>query len=282
MVIMDKKKNSDSNNVNDIMEAKRTGKGSCSMSGERLSHNYREWLKSNPGKSFSDFKGDVSPRDGENPKKKDWKNTVIAVLSSIIFIFIGHHIYKYFEDEFIIFSKFETKEYDKTGIEIESPFILVKEKIEVPEQVRNLIKIFENYTYKNANDFVIHLSYAEYKPKVGSADLEGAVAGMINTMKMNPKIRDFAYRKREGSLKYIPGVIITSQFILDNNKSRAISAIYALKLKLWQVTVTYRENDKKSKRAAKRIIDSIKIKNAGGVFSNDFKEFRRKNLDGLD
>ncbi len=247
----------------------------CSSCGEELPQNYEEWSKGNPGKSFKEFQNTICILQGEvleeqknqtAGKRRDWRTTVIAVLSSIIFIFLGKYSYNYiktnfFEEQASSFDKFEKKYYKNMEIEIESPVSLTPQKITLPEQITSLLERCEHYTYENSRDFSVTLSHAVYKPKVGKANLQGAVAGTVNSMKMNPKVKNFTHRESATSKKSIPGIMVKSQFTMSKKKIEAISAIYAKNLQLWQVYVSYREEDEGGRQAAQRIIDSVKIKN---------------------
>ncbi|HWY99404.1 MAG TPA: hypothetical protein VNY36_09980 [Bacteroidia bacterium] len=251
----------------------------CSGCDKPLDNSFYEWIKLNHEKTFEDYKKEVCTYQEDQiataPKssREDWKRALKIILiasAAILGPLIGEHFGKSIVSLFSSGSVKTSKDvltqtwvkttYSDFGLTIETPEKLTKDSLPLPDKVKNLIDKMESYTNHPTGGFMIDVNWM--KGKSGSIlNLQGAANGSINKLKSVEGVTDFNYSENHVTKDSIPEIIQKGTYTAKCYNVEFTNAIYCKGLNLWAATIVYQSDDDIGRTAAKRVIESIKIKN---------------------
>lgn len=264
------------NNCGHLNEVKGEYLTFCSSCNKILENNFTDWKRRNHDKTLDDFKEliCVSETDLQNrsvktkSKPKGLKYWIGFAVAFAIFYAIGHFgseaIVKFFKSEKtseeILNQDWFKDTYGSYGLTVETPVKMTKGDLPIPDNVRQIIDQMDVYNYMSNKGFKVMINSIKYNPTVGQTNLQGAANGSINEMKMQKGVTDFDYTEDYIYKKEIPGFIQKGTFIHNGIGVEFINTGFAKGLILWQVWVGYQTDDEVGRTAAKRVIESIEIK----------------------
>ncbi len=156
--------------------------------------------------------------------------------------------------------------YGDSTIFLQTPFQMTKadKKLEkrFPDNIKHLVKDFSFHTYKTNSKLEIAVTAIQYEPLIGSADLQGAVRGVINRLKSDKGTSNFDYSRTSVERDSIPGVLLNGTYDKSGMKMNFKMACYAKELHMWQFLFNYRKQDSIGKEIVERIFASIDLRTA--------------------
>ena len=247
----------------------------CPHCNKKLPFNFQEWKKNNYDKTFEDYKEIVGiklnlPEASSQVKKSPLPKslmTIIGVFCGIIFFYIASNIN--FKDAINFFYRSNTNaellssEWSQIrvsgGLIISSPYEFKEADLEFPFEVARYIEKAELFQSKNKNGFIILLNSILYKPEAENLSLEGAALGSVEEAKRQEGVSDFFYTQLPYNLDNIPGIIQRGSFQKNGIELEFINTCFHKELYLYQVWVGYHKKDEVGKKAAQKVIESIKV-----------------------
>ncbi len=253
----------------------------CTGCNKKLANNFREWQSHySEEATFEDFKRLVCITESEIPKepvknskkaeKKGLKYWLIFAVSLAIFSVIGRiageKIVEAFRSEPEKTNETTLKQewirgaYGDYGLSVLTPQKLIKDEVELPANVKEMI---DNYSTHSSNNqgFQIRVSSVRYKPAIGEASLQGGADGAMNEMKAQKGVSDFHYEERNIFVSNIHGIEQKGNFKIKDFEAEFINNLFVKGLNAWQVLVIYRVDDNNGRIAARKVLESIEIKN---------------------
>jgi hypothetical protein len=265
------------NNCGHLNEVKTEYLSFCSKCNKKLENNFSGWQRKYPEKSFDDYKKLICISDAEIPQE-DFKSkrlrpkslkywigfTVSFAIMYAIGQFGGEAIVKFFKSEKtskeVLSQKWIKESYGDYGLTVETPVILTKAEMAVPENLQQMIEKADAFNYVSAKGFKIMITTFKYKPELtGYLDLQSAANGAVNSLKMQKGVTDFDYTEEKIFKDDIPGFMQKGKFKQDGTGIEFINSVFSSGLILWQVWVIYQEDDEIGRIASKRVLDSIEI-----------------------
>lgn len=265
------------NNCGHLNEVKTEYLSFCSKCNKKLENNFSNWHRKYPEKSLDDYKRLICISEEEIPKDdfkaksrrprglKYWIGfTVSFAIMYAVGQFGGEAIVKYFKSEKtskeVLSQKWIKESYGDFGLTVETPVILMKSDIQVPDNLRQMIEKADCFNYMSTKGFKIMITCFKYKPELaGYLDLQGAATGAVNEIKMQKGVTDFVYTEEKIYKDDIPGIIQKGKFKQDGISTEFINNLFTSGLILWQVWVVFQEDDEIGRIASKRVIESIEI-----------------------
>jgi hypothetical protein len=264
------------NNCGHLNEVKTEYLSFCANCNKKLENNFSDWHRKFPEKSFEDYKRLICISEDKihevvyKPKPKSVKGLkygiVFAVFVAIFYAigqFGGEALVKFIKSEKtskeVLSQKWVKETYGIYGLTVETPVLLNKSDLAVPDRIQQMIDRIDTYDYTTAKGFKIIINSAKYKPVIAEASLQGAANGTVNEMKMQKGVTDFNYAEEYITKDEIPGFIQKGTYKFNGIGIEFINAGFAFGLNLWQVSVIYQSDDEIGRIAAKRVIDSIEI-----------------------
>jgi hypothetical protein len=264
------------NNCGNLNEVKTEYLSFCSSCNKKLDNSYSSWKLKNPGKTFSDYSNlvclteeDIQKVESTGRKsKKRWKYWVVFFVAftamSALGKYGGEMIVKYLNSELTsekVFDKEWIREtYGDYGLTVETPVRLTKSDLPVPDAVRSLIESMDVYNYVSEKGFKLMINSVKYSVKLGTVNLQGAANGSISEMKNQEGVKDFDYTEEQITENDIPGFIQNGSYKDKGVAVEFVNVGFAKGLVMWQVIVVFQKDDVVGRRAAKRVIRSIEIK----------------------
>jgi len=248
----------------------------CNQCGKKLSANFQEWSKEHPGASFDDYKKMVGTTDlqvlKEGPFQKKKKFPIIAgVLVGVAFMGLftyymtnmsGVSILSLLRSgktpDSIIQSKWERYNFGRFGLSLEAPVKPEMVELAIPDEVKQQIKEMETFQYAPLKGFEMMVSSVLYSEGI-TASLEGAANGSLNEIVKKPGVSNFEFKDSPVTYNEVNGVLINGSFHLNGVFMRFSTVIYTRNSHMWQVLVSWQDQDANGKIAAERILDSVEI-----------------------
>lgn len=248
----------------------------CNQCGKKLSSNFQEWSKEHPGASFDDYKKMVGTTDlqvlKEGPFQKKKKFPIIAgVLVGVAFMgffmyamtnMSGINILSLLRSgktpDSIIQSKWERYNFGRFGLSLEAPVKPEVVELAIPDEVKQQIKEMETFQYAPLKGFEMMVSSVLYSEGI-TASLEGAANGALNEIVNKPGVSNFEFKDSPVTYNEVNGVLINGSFHLNGVFMRFSTVIYTRNSHMWQVLVSWQDQDTNGKIAAERILDSVEI-----------------------
>jgi hypothetical protein len=253
----------------------------CSKCNKKLDNNFPDWKKRNPGKTLADFKKTVCVSEEEiqtiaaktKKRPKGLKYWIgFAAMFAIFYAvgsFGGESIVRFFKSQKtskeVLEQEWIKETYGNHGLALETPVILSRQELPIPEHVKQYIEEIHSHAYLSGKGFKVMINSIKYKPAVGQADLQGAANGAVNEMKMQQGVTDFNYNEEPINKNDIPGLIQKGTYNHDGIGVEFINATFREGLVLWQILVAHETTDEVGRIAAKRVIESIEIDHASVV-----------------
>ncbi len=247
----------------------------CTGCNKKLENNFSSWQAKHPEKSYEDFQqlmcvsdADLQIKNTEKKTKhKSMKYWIGFVISFAVFYAIGQFggqsIVRFFNfdktPENIMQKDWVYKSYGDLGLSLETPTVLKKGTLALPEEIQQLIEHMDVYDNMSQKGFKVTANSIKYSDKIGQANLEGAAEGSVNEMKIQKGVTDFNYEQFRVNLDIIPGIIQSGTYKHKGEAVEFTNAIFSKGTTTWQVLVLWKEDDIFGRQAGKRIIDSIKI-----------------------
>lgn len=249
----------------------------CSGCEKPLDNSFYEWIKLNHEKTFEDYKKEVCTYQ-EDPKitapkssREDWKRAlkIIAPLISLFaVILISNHFGNFFErwsssektSKDVLTQPWVKNTYTDFGLTIETPGKMIQDTLPIPDKVKNLIEKTESYKYHRADGFLIEVAWMKGKVTT-KFNLEGAASGSLNGMRLASGVSDFNYTEYHLIKDSIPGIVQKGTYKRSGYDLEFIDSWYCKGLSAWQIMILYQGNDDVARIAAKRVMQSIEIKN---------------------
>jgi len=248
----------------------------CSSCNKKLENNYPDWIKTNPKKNLEDYKKlmciseEAIQQIAINTKPNKAKGIKYGIGFAIVFAIFyvlaqlgGEEIVKLFNYEKTSKEVLDQEWIKQTcgnfGLSVETPFVMTKTDLPLPENVRGVIDVMDVYDYMTEKGFKVLINSIKYSPAIGSVNLPGAASGSVNEMQKQPGVTDFDYAEEEINKGSIPGIKQTGTYKQNGISVEFINTGFAEGLILWQVVVVYQSQDEVGQIAAKRVIESIEI-----------------------
>ncbi|MGE5860291.1 MAG: hypothetical protein ACM34J_07040 [Ignavibacteria bacterium] len=183
---------------------------------------------------------------------------VIGFMILTISIVAGKLAYdEFFNDpEIAAFEESKWRHRDYLGVKFESPFELSKTEVELPKYIKPFVKYMDVYKYER-KALCLVISKSEYIENM-HVDLNGAVKGMMNSLKADDDITGVTYKTAPISKHYLTGRKITGKFKMNGKDAVISGELYKSGSRLLQVLLTnldYPENH----AAGERIMNSMRI-----------------------
>lgn len=249
----------------------------CSSCNKKLENNYTEWKKENPKKTLKNYQQLVCVSDAEiqestvkvkatNPNAK-WYGIGAAILFAI-FLLIGQFGGEYIQQVFnfektsqeVLEQKWARQSYGEFGLSMETPIIMKKSDIPIPDHVRQMIDVMDVYDYMSEEGFKVIITSIQYNASIGSLSLQRAANGSITEMQKQPGVSDFDFFEKQVYKGDIPGYEQSGSYKIEGIKVEFINTGFSTGLIYWQVMVAFQTTDNVGRIAAKRVIESIEIK----------------------
>jgi hypothetical protein len=247
----------------------------CDSCGKKLENNFRDWKNRNSDSTLDDFKKLMCVSEDEmiknsvktKKKPKSLKYWIGFALFFAIFYAVGQFggeaIVRFFNSEKtereVLDQKWIKETYGNFGLSVETPVILTKADIPIPDEVKQVIDQMDSYTYASSKGFKVYINSVKYNPIIGEANLQGAANGSVNEMKMQKGVTDFDYSEDYIFNNSIPGFIQKGTFKHKGIGVEFVNTGFLKGLVFYQVNIIYQDDDEVGRTAAKRVIDSIKI-----------------------
>ena len=264
------------NNCGNLNEVKTEYLSFCSSCNKKLYNSYSSWKLQNPGKSFTDYSNLICLTDKDIEKveksgkraKKSWKYWVVFIVMFAVMSAVGKYggemIVKYLNSELTSKKVFDQEwireTYGDYGLTVETPARLTKGDLPIPDGIKPLIESMDVYNYVSEKGFKVMINSVKYNFELGTSNLQGAANGSINEMKNQEGVTDFDYSEDQITKNDIPGFIQNGTYNVKGVEVEFVNVGFAKGLVLWQVIVVYQKDDVVGRRAAKRVIKSIEIK----------------------
>lgn len=248
----------------------------CSSCYKKLENSYTEWKKGNPKKTLEDYQQLVCVSDTEiqestakvkatNPNAK-WYGIGAALLFAI-FLFVGQFGGEYIKrilnyektSQEVLEQEWTRQSYGQFGLSIETPVIMTKTDLAIPDHVKQMIDIMDVYDYASEEGLKVIITSIQYNQSIGSLSLQGAANGSIAEMQKQPGVSDFDYSEKQVFKGDIPGYEQNGTYKVEGIKVEFINTGFTTGLIYWQVMVAYQAIDEVGRIAAKRVIESIEI-----------------------
>jgi hypothetical protein len=264
------------NNCGHLNEVKTEYLSFCSKCNKKLENNFSGWHRKYPEKSFEDYKHLICISEEKiseveyRPKPKGVKGLKYGIafaVSVAIFYAIGQFggeaIVRYLKSEKtsreVLSQKWIKETYGVYGLTVETPALLTKSDLVIPDNIMQVIDRIDTYDYKTAKGFKIIINSVKYKPGIGIVNLQGAANGTVKEMKNQKGVTDFIYSEENITKDEIPGYFQKGTYQINGIGVEFINAGFVSGLNLWQVSVAYEGDDEIGRTAAKRVIESIEI-----------------------
>lgn len=184
--------------------------------------------------------------------------TIVSILLFIAGIIGGKYVYDTLFGQSEIAS-FEDSDWTRTeclGVRFEVPFELSDMDLDLPESVRQYIKVMNNYQYESKS-ISLFISNAEYNTGV-KANIDGAVNGAVRSMEAQKGVSDFTYTVKNIEKNSIEGRLIEGTCKIKGLNAEFVGEIYLRNLKLLQIlamNLSHTEN----REVRDRIMKSMKV-----------------------
>ena len=250
----------------------------CNSCGKKIHNNYKDWQKSNPRKTFSDYKELVCVseeqmaeiREQQKPTKNGYILPVIIIsllLAIVILLFVSRISLRNLPkliltektDNEVLEKKWLRANWGDQGLFLETPDSLTPVMLPLPPEVEKLIEEKSHFQY-NKKGFKLFVNSFKYKPVIDSANLLNAGYGAIMKMKQQQGVTELNYDQEKIEINGIPGILQKGSYKMLGIENIFMNVIFVQKLNMWQITAVHQKEDKIGEIAAKRIIDSIEIK----------------------
>ncbi len=264
-----------------LNEAKSEFQVFCTSCDKKLDNTFGIWHRRNPDKNFEDYKQIFCVKESEieeQPVKRKSRSggsslkyyIAMVFVAAIFFIlgtiygnkivnFIGLNINK-ISNKSVFETKWETRICGNLGLTIDFPVELNKTKMELPELMQKVVKDIYTYEYISASGFKLYVTSISYIKVNRDFDLKAAANGTISELKVEHGVTDFTFGEDTITLNKIPGYKQQGSYKLYGADFRFLNSGFAKNSVYWYVYVTYPESDEIEKKAAERVIKSIKIK----------------------
>ncbi len=251
----------------------------CESCNKKLEHNFKDWHKMHPDKTFDDFSKqycisefdlNVQNLPAQN-RKRTFRVAAIILGSAFVFLIIlgavGYYVGKRYLDEnfktqtnqTLLTESWKEVQIGKSDLQLKLPFALEKQEIPLPEAAKNMIDTMESYSHLSDNGFKVMVSVANYKEGI-ETNLDGAVAGSIGEMQKMQGTSDFKWNRTDTLIGSLKGAMSVVNFKLLTYPMEVKLLTVCNKNILYQIFTQYSEDDETGKKASERIISSATIK----------------------
>jgi len=247
----------------------------CSSCNKKLDNNYTSWQKENPKKNKAEYirlfcisDEEIAERTKNQPKKKSKLAYIIGIvivttISASLASLGVSELTKYFKNNIetseIKEENWKLTSYGSLGLKLEVPFELTSIEVDLPDEIKSLIEVSNNYSYSSISGFTIVVNSFLYSDEVTEFSLEGAANGSINDIKMQAGVSNLDYQLDNIVLNDVPGFKLNGSLENEGVSFNLIIMGYVNGSVFHQVIVIYKSDDSEADKAAKRITSSIII-----------------------
>jgi len=253
----------------------------CYKCNQPLDNSFSEWKKKNPLATFEDFKRQVcvTVEEPTQVKAKKSSGKITAIIISIAVLLLGGLAYtvahlageyggmsliNWFRSEKtaddVLTAKWVKESYGSYGLMVETPEKMIKADLPIADNVRQMIDEMDCYNYISAKGFKVMINSVKYKEGLPDFNLQAGANGAVNQLKLSAGATDFNYTEEHVTKDSIPGIIQHGTYKQDGIGVEFTNAMYSRGRNMWQVVSIYQDNDDVGRAAAKRVIESVKIK----------------------
>jgi hypothetical protein len=145
------------------------------------------------------------------------------------------------------------------GVTFETPFKLEQTKVEMPQNVQEVVEKMEVLNKENVLGLSITLSAMTYKASIGQVSLEGGANGAINGMKKVKGIKDLKYNQVMTTKDGIPGYLQRGTFSQSGTTFAFINVGYGKGLDFCQLTIQYVAGSANGEAVANQVVQSFHL-----------------------
>ena len=250
----------------------------CEKCSKKLMNNFIDWHKVHPDKTFNDFSKihcisefDIEAR--QKPAKKNNTIKIVAIVLISIFVFlaiigtVGFYFGKKFLDAnlstttsaSVLSGNWKRTAIGSSGLEIELPFALDKQPINLSDTVAGMINTVESFAHMSDKGFKVITFFSVYKEGI-EANLDGAVQGCVAQVQQLQGISDFSWNRTDTIVGNKNAAIVNLQYKLLVYPIRIKAMIVCDGNHLWQLITQYSDDDESGKKASEKILASVEIK----------------------
>ncbi len=245
----------------------------CEQCGKKLSTNFQEWSKLNPGKNFDDFKKEIGslslptshPVAGKRFSLKSIILTAVLVLFSGIswwYFSNGNDLKGLFlpanTPPTLLTGKWERSNYGNYGFSLEAPEQLEKTDVDIPVAFRQRLDAAESFYYHPSKGLKVQLTALLFEEGI-TVNFEGAASAAINELNNQPGVTNLEFKLSPLMNTNIRGLLLDGSFHENGIFMRFQCAVFAQQSNLWSIWVIYRDADQNGQKVAQRIMDSVEI-----------------------
>lgn len=253
----------------------------CNKCSRKLGNSFSEWKKTNPTKSFADYKNEVCIDEElelektqllQRQNKKRNTRLIIILLTAGIFLGVVYSLYYFNKDEWlnkivsltntsddILNKEWEKKAYYDLHFYLETPYKPDSISIPYPDQVKPYIASTAAYAFeKDAGAFTLFMNYIGFLPGL-PLNLDNSVQGSVSSLENQPGISDVTSAKAPYDLKGKEAKIVVGTFKKYGILFKYQMLVFLDDTSLSQIIITYHDNDENAKKAANRILESLKL-----------------------
>ena len=245
----------------------------CDRCGKKLSDNFMEWKRLNPGKTPEDFRMEIcisvnatSPAIQVPQTKSYWKISAIF-LSILGILFFGYKFSDIDVKEMflpantpakLLNKEWSSSMYGELGLFVAAPKKFTKTNSELPDEYNNYIEIAETYLYQPSKNFKVILNSILFKEGM-KVRMEGAIAATIKKQLNLQGITNFEFKQSPLMVNDVNGILLDGSYHENGKFMRFQYAFFMERSNMWQVLISFPNVDENAQKVAKKIMDSVEI-----------------------
>ncbi len=141
-------------------------------------------------------------------------------------------------------------------VRCESPFELTVKEIELPENVRRVLKSMDSYAYES-DAIALFISRADYVDGT-PLSIDGAVRGSMANMELGGECKNLEYRTRNADAGAMQTRIVGGSFLKNGKMADFDARYYLVGTELYQIMCINLQHDE-NKMIRERIMKSIRV-----------------------
>jgi hypothetical protein len=160
------------------------------------------------------------------------------------------------ESEIVSFEDSDWGRKQILGVRFESPFDLSETEVDLPNSIKQYIKIMKTYQY-DAQALSLFISRVEYNDGIVT-DIDGAVNGAVQNMKASKGVSDFTYDVKPITKNFLTGRLLQGTCKIKGKEAEFVGELYKKDSKLLQI-LSMNLSHEENREARGRIMKSMKI-----------------------
>jgi len=245
----------------------------CEHCGKKLPVNFPEWKRLHPTKEFDDFKKSVGTGiPSIQVKHKQNRIPLVTAIAVAVLLMIITVVMLFFSSQgdlaglflpgktpgSVLNHEWQRFTYGKYGLSIESPVRLEKKELEIPEAYKEQVKEIESFYYRPSRGFQLLITSVLYEEGI-TANLNGAAVGAMNELINQPGVSNVEFKQSPLMNNDVVGLLLEGSYNENDIFMRFHCAVYTRQSLMWNVMVTFRDQDEVGKKAAEKVLESIDI-----------------------